>query len=156
MPPGGTRRRRAAARAATEPHWIEGGAPGDVDQRRKDDRHLIVIDCQARGLYELYNVWYSEAKGKWLGGSGGALPMGSRLRLKTSVDGQDPATRTSDPHARKIFRAMQRYGLIVADNGSDMYISGTFDTRWDNDILNPAFATLSASDFDVVRLGWQP
>ena len=31
---------------------------------------------------------------------------------------------------QKIFRAMQRYGLIVADNGSDMYISGTFDTRW--------------------------
>ena len=35
---------------------------------------------------------------------------------------------------------MQRYGLIVADNGSDMYISGTFDTRWNNDVLNPAFA----------------
>ena len=35
---------------------------------------------------------------------------------------------------------MQRYGLIVADNGSDMYISGTFDTRWNNDVLNPAFS----------------
>jgi hypothetical protein len=57
---------------------------------------------------------------------------------------------------RKIFRAMQRYGLIVADNGSDMYITGTFDTRWNNDIVNPAFALLTASDFEVIHLGWQP
>jgi hypothetical protein len=82
--------------------------------------------------------------------------MGARLRLKTNVAGQDPALRTADPNVRKIFRAMQKYGLIVADNGSDMYITGTFDTRWRNDILNPAFATLSASDFDVIQLGWKP
>jgi hypothetical protein len=82
--------------------------------------------------------------------------MGARLRLKTSVNGQDPALRTSDPNARKTFRAMQKYGLIVADNGSDMYITGTFDTRWNNDILNPAFSTLTASDFEVVQLGWKP
>ena len=35
---------------------------------------------------------------------------------------------------------MQRYGLIVADNGSDMYVSGAFDPRWNNDILNRRFA----------------
>ena len=57
---------------------------------------------------------------------------------------------------QKIFRAMQKYGLIVADNGSDMYITGTFDTRWNNDILNPAFSLLRASDFEVVQLGWKP
>ena len=60
------------------------------------------------------------------------------------------------PEIQKIFRAMQRYGLIVADNGSDMYISGTFDTRWDNGILNPAFGALTASDFEVITRGWQP
>ena len=54
---------------------------------------------------------------------------------------------------QKIFRAMQRYGLIVADNGSDMYISGAFDPRWNNDMLNPAFRSLTANDFDVVELG---
>ena len=86
----------------------------------------------------------------------GALPMGARLRLKMSVNGQDPATRTSDPISQKIFRAMQKYGLIVADNGSDMYISGTFDLSWNNSTLNPAFSTLSASDFEVVVLGWNP
>jgi hypothetical protein len=50
---------------------------------------------------------------------------------------------------------MQRYGLIVADNGSDMFVGGAFDPRWNNDVLNPAFRSLSASDFDVVTLGWR-
>ena len=40
---------------------------------------------------------------------------------------------------QNIFRAMQTHGLIVADNGSDMYVSGTMDPRWNNDELNPAF-----------------
>ena len=87
------------------------------------------------------------------GSTPGALPMGARLRLKASVDVNQ---RTSDPNVRKIFRAMQRYGLIVADNGSDMYITGTYDTRWNNGILNPAFAALTASDFEVVQLGYNP
>jgi len=43
----------------------------------------------------------------------------------------------------------------VADNGSDMYVSGAFDPRWNNDILNPAFRSLTASDFEVVELGWR-
>lgn len=51
---------------------------------------------------------------------------------------------------------MQRYGLIVADNGSDLYISGTYDTRWNNGALNPAFQALTASDFEVVTLGYRP
>jgi hypothetical protein len=56
---------------------------------------------------------------------------------------------------QRIFRAMQRYGLIVADNGSDMYVTGTMDGRWDNDELNPAFHSLNADDFEVVQLGWR-
>jgi hypothetical protein len=85
------------------------------------------------------------------GSTTGALPMGARLRLKASKN-----LSGFRPEIQKIFRAMQRYGLIVADNGSDMYISGTFDTRWDNSILNPAFGALTASDFEVITLGWQP
>jgi hypothetical protein len=210
------------AQAITQNHWVEGGAPANVDQRSSGDRHLLMIDCTNRTLYELYNVYYNPTQAKWYAGSGaffdmntnnrrpdgwtsadaaglaifpglvryddagnsavidiehafrvtvratngyvfpashkagtttGALPMGARLRLKASVD---PATRTSDPIAQKIFRAMQKYGLIVADNGSDMYISGTFDVRWDNSVLNPAFSSLTASDFEVVALGWNP
>ena len=86
------------------------------------------------------------------GSTAGALPMGARLRLKSSV----VISGTLPEYVQKMFRAMKRYGLIVADNGSDMYISGTYDTRWDNGVLNPAFAALHANDFEVVQLGWQP
>jgi hypothetical protein len=84
------------------------------------------------------------------GSRSGALPMGARLRLKASKD------ISAYPEAvRRIFQAMKTYGLIVADNGSDMYVSGTYDTRWDNDVLNPAFSAIKASDFEVVELGWK-
>ena len=85
------------------------------------------------------------------GSTVGALPMGARLRLKASKD-----LSGFTPEVQRIFRAMQHYGLIVADNGSDMYVSGTYDTRWDNGILNPAFRALTASDFDVISLGYRP
>ena len=84
------------------------------------------------------------------GSTSGALPMGARLRLKATRDLSGFA-----PETQRIFRAMQRYGLIVADNGSDLYISGTYDTRWNNGALNPAFQALTASDFEVVTLGYR-
>jgi len=84
------------------------------------------------------------------GSTQGALPMGARLRLKSSRN-----ISGFTPEVQRIFRAMQRYGLIVADNGSDMFVSGTYDTRWNNDVLNPAFRALTANDFEVVRLGYQ-
>jgi hypothetical protein len=84
------------------------------------------------------------------GNTAGALPMGARLRLKSSVDlSRFPA------YIQNIFRAMQTHGLIIADNGSDMYITGAMDGRWNNDQLNPAFRALSANDFDVIQLGWR-
>jgi hypothetical protein len=83
------------------------------------------------------------------GTTSGALPMGARMRMKASKDISGyPA------EIQKIFRAMKRYGLILADNGSDMYITGTMDARWNNDVLNPAFHSLTANDFEVVQLGW--
>ena len=81
----------------------------------------------------------------------GAPPMGTRLRLKASKN------ITGYPaYVQKIFQAMKTYGLIVADNGSDMYIQGAYDTRWDNDVLNPAFSSLKTSDFEVVQAGYKP
>lgn len=84
------------------------------------------------------------------GSTNGALPMGARLRLKSSKD----ISAFPEP-LRRIFQAMKTYGLIVADNGSDLYVTGTYDPRWDNEVLNPAFAAIKASDFEVVQLGWQ-
>lgn len=80
-----------------------------------------------------------------------ALPLGARLRLKASFDDSGyPA------EVRKIFRAFKTYGLIVADNGSDLYVQGTMDERWQNDVLNPAFHSLPAEDLEVIELGWTP
>jgi len=85
------------------------------------------------------------------GSTAGALPMGARLRLKA---GKDLSGFT--PEMQRIFRAMKRYGLMVADNGSDLYVSGTYDTRWNNSVLNPAFSALTANDFEVITLGYRP
>ena len=84
------------------------------------------------------------------GTASGALPMGARLRLKTSKD-----LSRYPGYVQNIFRAMQTHGLIVADNGSDMYVTGAMDPRWNNDELNPAFRSLTAGDFEIVRLGWR-
>jgi hypothetical protein len=83
------------------------------------------------------------------GSTAGAPPFGTRLRLKASTD-----ISGYSAEIQRIFRALKRYGLILADNGSDMYIQGTMDARWNNDILNPAFHSLRASDFEVIELGW--
>lgn len=85
------------------------------------------------------------------GSTTGAPPLGTRLRLKESVD-----LSSYPPEIQRVFTAMKRYGLIIADNGSDMFIQGTMDERWDNDVLNPAFRSLSADDFEVIESGWQP
>jgi len=203
--------------AITQPHWVEGGDPGNIDDTGDIDRHVLILDRDNRYLYELYNVWWDGTQWQaysgaffdlntndrrpegWTSADAGglailpglvrydevygpdeirhafrftvrhtngyvypgshfagfqdppALPMGARLRLKAGKDISGFA-----PEIQKIFRAMKRYGLIVADNGSDMYISGTWDERWDNDVLNPAFDALTANDFEVVELGWQP
>ena len=67
------------AQAITQPHWVEGGAPGNVDERADSDRHLLIIDCTNKYLYELYNVYYDAAQAKWYAGSGAffdsALPF---------------------------------------------------------------------------------
>jgi hypothetical protein len=74
-----------------------------------------------------------------------SLPrMGERLRLKASVD-----IARFPRQARRVARAMRTYGLIVADNGSDWFVSGVPSPRWDNDQLH-ALDVLSGRDFEVV------
>lgn len=202
--------------AITQNGWVEGGQPGNVDQRDTEDRHILIVDKTNDTLYELYNVWFNGTQWKaasgaffdmktnnrrpdtWTsadaaglailpglvrfdeaagadeirhafrftvrssngyvypashdaGSTSGAPPMGLRLRLKA---GKDISSYPAD--VQKIFRAMKKYGLILADNGSDMYISGAYDTRWNNDVLNPAFSALKVSDFEVIQRGWAP
>ena len=106
--------------------------------------HAFRVTTRATNGY----VWPASHRA---GSNTSAPPLGARLRLKASKN-----IATFTPEVQRMFRAMKGYGLIVADNGSDMYISGTMDGRWNNDVLNPAFSALTADDFEVIQLGWQP
>ena len=105
--------------------------------------HAFRVTTRATNGY----VWPASHRA---GSTVGAPPMGARLRLKASKD-----LSGFTPELQRIFRAMKRHGLIVADNGSDMYISGTMDARWNNSVLNPAFRALTADDFEVIQYGWR-
>lgn len=74
-------------------------------------------------------------------------PMGARARLKTTVD-----ISAMTPQAQVVARALQRYGMILADNGSSWYVAGVPDTRWDDDDLG-ALKKLRGSDFEFVLAG---
>jgi hypothetical protein len=74
-------------------------------------------------------------------------PMGLRVRLKASFD-TSPFTGES----LVVLTALKKYGMFLADNGSDWYISGATDKRWNDDDLDQ-LKTVSASNFEVIQLG---
>jgi hypothetical protein len=71
-------------------------------------------------------------------------PMGLRVRLKASVD-----ISRLPRQARIVAQAMKTYGMILADNGSNWYVSGAPSPKWSNDQLH-ALGALHGSDFEVV------
>ena len=71
-------------------------------------------------------------------------PMGLRVRLRRDFD-----VRGFPPQARVVLVALKRYGMLVADNGSDWFISGAPHPRWDNDQLR-ALRRVKGADFEVV------
>jgi hypothetical protein len=75
-----------------------------------------------------------------------AAPMGMRLRLKSSFDISGFSATN-----QVILTVLQKYGMIMADNGSNMYISGAPDDRWDNDDLHN-LDQVTAADFEVVQM----
>jgi len=72
-------------------------------------------------------------------------PMGQRFRLKASVDIARFSTEV-----QVILRALQTYGMFLADNGSAWYLSGVPDPRWNNDLLVGELAQIKGSDFEAV------
>jgi hypothetical protein len=72
-------------------------------------------------------------------------PLGQRFRLKASVD----ISRFSPP-VRVILRALQTYGMILADNGSPWFLSGAPHDGWNNDVLQREMRQLKGSDFEAV------
>ncbi len=75
-----------------------------------------------------------------------AAPMGMRLRLKASYD-----ISSFPPQSQVILAALKQYGMIMADNGSSMYVSGDPDNRWSNDDLR-SLKQVPASAFEVILM----
>jgi hypothetical protein len=74
-------------------------------------------------------------------------PMGARFRLKATVD-----ISKFPPQAKVILQALKTYGMIVADNGSDMFLSGAPNDAWNDDDLGQ-LRKIRASDFEVIEMG---
>ncbi len=75
-----------------------------------------------------------------------AAPMGMRMRLKADFD-----VSAYSAANQVILNALKKYGMIMADNGSNMYLSGTPDDRWDNNDLR-ALGQVKTSDFEVIQM----
>jgi len=74
-------------------------------------------------------------------------PMGLRMRLRASVDlSGAPAS------AKAVLTALQKYGMFLADNGSNWYISGAPDMKWSDDDLG-FIKSLHGSDFEAIETG---
>jgi len=74
-------------------------------------------------------------------------PMGLRVRLKAGY-----ATAGFPRQARIVLEALKRYGMLVADNGADWYVTGAPDPRWSNDQLH-TLHRVPGSAFEVVKTG---
>ncbi|PJB48224.1 MAG: hypothetical protein CO108_02700 [Deltaproteobacteria bacterium CG_4_9_14_3_um_filter_63_12] len=205
------------------PYPIPVDAPIEGGPDASGDRHVLVIDCAAEKLYELFSA-YPQTDGSWTAGSGSiwdlsqndirevyctsadaaglpilpglvrydevaageihhairftvsqsrraflyppathwassdtspdAPPMGMRMRLKSDAellaDGVDVST--FDPQVRVILRALQTYGLILADNGSDFYMSGMPSASWNDDALVSELRQVRGRHFDVIKM----
>lgn len=74
----------------------------------------------------------------------GIPPLGARFRLKADYD-----ISGFPPEMQVILQAMKEYGIMLADNGSNWYVSGAPDERWDNDMLH-LLDVLTGNDFEAV------
>lgn len=116
-----------------------GLARWDEDKRGEIDHALRFTAAQTRRAYVYPARHYASSS------NDPALPpMGLRVRLKASVN-----VASFPRQARIVLLALQRYGMILADNGSPWYLSGAPDRHWNNDALH-LLDRLSGSDFEVV------
>ena len=96
---------------------------------------------QTRNTY----VWPARHKASSLTGTQ-YPPMGTRFRLRANY----PESASFSAHSLTIIRALKKYGMILADNGSSWYISGAPDERWDNDVLHE-LDVIVGSDYEAVE-----
>jgi len=105
-------------------------------------KHAIrfTVQSSSAGFVPPASHWASNSSNPY------APPMGMRLRLKSSFN-----VSSFSAANQVILNAMKKYGLIVADNGSSMYLSGAPDDRWDNSDLHN-LGNVHTSDFEVIQM----
>jgi len=121
--------------------------PGLVRYDEVHEKHLIThalrftVERTRRAFVFPASHWASSLNNPDL------LPMGARLRLRPDFD-----ISSFDPDVQVILVALKTYGLILADNGSDWFISGAPDKHWNDDILHQ-LTRVKGKDLEVVELG---
>ena len=205
------------------PYPIPPDAPIEGGEEATGDRHVLVLDCAERKLYEIFDA-HKQSDGSWQAGSGtiwdldeepvrepyctsadaaglpllpglarydeasaGKIdhalrftveetrkafvrppashwasdktssdlpPMGMRVRLKSDADlkadGVDPSQ--FHPQVAAVVDALQTYGMILADNGSDWYVSGMPHRKWNDGKLVGQLEQIKGKHFEVVEM----
>jgi hypothetical protein len=106
--------------------------------------HPIRFTLEKDNIQPAY-VYPARHKVNSTGSATNTLKMGARIRLKADFD-----ISSYSANNQIILKAMKKYGLILADIGSNFYISGAPDSRWDNDDL-AKLKNLKGSNFEVVN-----
>lgn len=75
-------------------------------------------------------------------------PMGMRVRLRAGY----VVPASFSPEVKAILQALKTYGMFVADNGSNWFLSGAPDSRWNNDQLVSELGSVKGTNFEVVRM----
>jgi hypothetical protein len=140
-------------RPGAQPGWTSADAaglpifPGLV---RYDEIAAGVIPHALRFTVEQTREAYVPPANHWASDSPNRNlpPMGMRVRLRASY--RIPAS-FSRP-TRIILTCLQKYGMMVADNGSSWFISGAPDRRWNNNLLVNELRQVSGANFEVVRM----
>ena len=117
----------------------------DEVYRDKEIRHVIRVTLeQIQSAYLRPPASHSDGTA---GHDRDLPPMGLQLRLKANYD-----ISSFDPHIQVILKALKKYGLIIADTGGQMYISGQHDERWNNHLLKQ-LKRVKITDFEAVDTG---
>ena len=140
-------------RPTAKPCWTSADAAGlpiFPGLARYDEASTGVIPHALRFTVQNSRAAYVPPANHWASSSTSVNlpPMGMRVRLKASY--VIPATFSKQ--VRTILQALKTYGMIVADNGSNWYISGAPDNRWNNNDLVGQLSQVTGSDFEVVQM----
>ena len=114
----------------------------DEVAERKEIRHAVrfTLARTRRAYVAPASHWASSDDNELL------PPLGMRVRLKADVD-----ISKYPEQVQVILRALKKYGMILADNGSDWFISGTADERWDNEVLS-TLKKIKVRQLEIIKM----